>query len=77
MAGDIDIKTLGDLLPRPRADQLIDQMKNPPWWESNNYLPCEVRCQECGKTWRWRESHCLACTGTGREPIPFTEVWGV
>ena len=47
-------------------------------------LPKKMCCRDCRGTGRfWRMSdrieyvRCKRCAGTGREPIPFEEVWGI
>ena len=48
-------------------------------------IPLEVECRLCheGQIWtrwpedtNWTKRACKRCSETGREPLPFTEVWG-
>lgn len=40
-----------------------------------------ITCQRCTGTGKWLSMHastnCVFCDGTGRDPIPFTEIFGV
>ena len=37
--------------------------------------PAEIECMRCLALSYHRK--CWACSGTGRDPIPFSEVWGI